>query len=315
MSAMHWGAGGVRVLVVASSLMVCTFVAHANGGGGLTRPEQHQLRYSLESTETPEPTPRRRVKPLGIDRGVSREASEFRSLLRREGITVVPSGDEKGELRREAIRQAAINAGIYAGFDWRYGNIRLELEERSNWLSAVYNFDQLLIDGVLLPPVIDTATNMKRRVNDTVAVSTGTQYVINQPGRIVVDTPTWRDFLMKEIAPAPPVPSAALPDSDEEEEIWRNAASQGWDIGVQHAAELFDAHINLLTTTYRGMVIARRLVSEGILSAPQVAEAQRGVVREGNRLSIDDRVVRVVAPSEFEDARYWQVITREAESR
>ncbi len=277
-----------------------------------TPAEGHVLRYQLSSPESPAAPADRQIAAFTSAPDGVRDAEGLLNLLKIEGIQIDPSLDEGVLIRRDAIREVGTNAGINAGLDWRYKQIREALEANATYLETVFNFSRLLIDGMVMPPVIDRAENLKRKVDDNTAAATGVQYVLAADARIVTEAPNWRDFLIKDFGVAPAIPRVALPKNKAEKEIWTEAVNEGWDIGIRHADDLFDAHLNLLTKTYRGMLTFSRLEAEGIVTMPQLARSDLGVVRDGRTLNINDRLYRITAPTEFGDEADWRVIPRDA---
>lgn len=292
------------------TLIALAAAALAMSAEASDRRSDYVYRYNLVAPESPVDNQVRQIKPhTAAD--TARSASELVELVEMENLELEPDPNASGNaVRLAAIRDTALTAGINRGLDWRSGQIRQMLEEQDTHLSRVYNFQRLLLSGMVMPPVIDSAEKLHRKVDENTATATGLQYVLAADARMVTEAPNWRDFLIKEFSPAPPIPAVALPKNKAEKRVWVEAVNAGWDIGIEHADALFDANLNLLTKTYRGMLTYMKLEAEGIVSMPQLSSAELGVVRDGRTLNIDDRIYRITAPAEFGAPDQWQVIPR-----
>lgn len=159
-----------------------------------------------------------------------------------------PLGEEETglplDIRRDAIKEAAISLGARGGLAWKSYDIRQELERRSRSLDKVFNFRQLLIaapSGLLIePPIISESINDMLIESDgqQAAVSDRMYNIINN-ARIVSTARTWRTYLERDWGEVIPPPDVLRPEDEEERALWTELVSKGWEEGVRQADEIF----------------------------------------------------------------------------
>ena len=92
-------------------------------------------------------------------------------------------------------------------------------------------------------------------------------------------------------------------------QVWNRFIREGWQNGIQQANAIFAANLNRLRRDYNGMVLYRKLLAQGMVSAPFVAKADLGVTGDSKEMRIDDRILRITAHSELQtDSSKWQPI-------
>lgn len=107
------------------------------------------------------------------------------------------------DIRKDAIREAALSYGARAGLSRRIFQIRQELEFRARYLDKVFDFSQLLIpapSGLLIePPIITSGDNAMiiEATGQQAAVSDRIYNIISN-ARIVSAPRTWRFYLYRE---------------------------------------------------------------------------------------------------------------------
>ena len=99
--------------------------------------------------------------------------------------------------------------------------------------------------------------------------------------------PTWREYLIASDYPPPAQPEGALlPQTAEEERLWTEAVSRGWEQGEQQAWLAFQARVGELHRAFLGRVRYLVLLERRMVTAPAVRVARRGVKRDANELLI-----------------------------
>lgn len=221
------------------------------------------------------------------------------------------------DIRREAIREAAISYGARGGLAWRTFDIRKELDERARYMDKVFDFNQLLIaapSGMLIePPIINESVNAMLIEGDGQQAAVSDRvYSIIMNARIVSSPRTWRTYLEREqsIIVEPP-PDILRPENEEERELWIELVSKGWEEGIKQADETFEEDLNLLVADFKGMVRYRTLLSQGMISPPSALQIDRGVTGDGTEMRVGDRAVQITAPPELvTGSDQWQPASR-----
>lgn len=208
------------------------------------------------------------------------------------------------DIRRDALKEAAISYGARAGLVWRTFYIRKEIEEKSSYLDKVFDFRQLLIaapSGLLIePPIISEQANAMLIEGDgqQAAVSDRVYNIVNN-AKIVSTARTWRTYLERDWGAVELPPDILRPENDEERAIWIELVTKGWEEGVRQADETFEEDLNLLMADFQGMVRYRNLLSQGMISQPYALQVDRGVTGGGNEMRIGDRAVQITGVPEL----------------
>ncbi|MCB1580911.1 MAG: type IV secretion system DotC family protein [Rhodospirillales bacterium] len=231
-----------------------------------------------------------------------------------------PLGEEETglplDIRRDAIKEAAISLGARGGLAWKSYDIRQELERRSRSLDKVFNFRQLLIaapSGLLIePPIISESINDMLIESDgqQAAVSDRMYNIINN-ARIVSTARTWRTYLERDWGEVIPPPDVLRPEDEEERALWTELVSKGWEEGVRQADEIFQDDLNMLTADFEGMIRYRTLLTQGMVSQPYALQVDRGITGDGNEMRIGDRAIQITGvPELMTGSNEWQPANR-----
>ena len=258
------------------------------------------------------------AKDSGIDApGLSKAAAE---LMDENGAAVLQGIMEKSELgesmksdvknvRKDALKQTAYTLGLQKAVKWRYGKIRALLADQAGRLNQIFEFKPLLMhDGRVLPPAITEATGGYRVESKKQASSVDVVYQIIRPARMVSNPPSWRDYLWQTYPSfsEKDVQAGVLPETDEERQMWKEAAVKGWEVGIQQAERLYRNNLNRLKRDYRGIVKFKTLAEQDIVSLPVLAEGRPGIEVQGKKLSIDRRIFRITQESTFQEESEWK---------
>jgi defect-in-organelle-trafficking protein DotC len=88
-----------------------------------------------------------------------------------------------------------------------------------------------------------------------------------------------------------------LPQDPEESELWRQASREGWDIGVEQAASIFQDALSRLNRDFQGMVLFQELHIQNMISAPYTETTELGVTGNQNTLRLNDKIIKITRPS------------------
>ena len=216
------------------------------------------------------------------------------------------------DIRRDALREAAISFGARGGLAWRTFAIQKELEESARYMDKVYDFRQLLVSapsGLLIePPIINEQVNAMLIEGDgqQAAVSDRVYNIMNN-ARIVSAPRTWRNYLERDWGAVEPPPDILRPKNAEERAMWVELVTKGWDEGVLQADETFEEDLNVLNADFQGMVRYRMLLAQGMISPPYALQVDRGVTGGGDEMRIGDRAVQITGvPELITGSDQWQ---------
>ncbi|WP_065627140.1 type IV secretory system conjugative DNA transfer family protein [Xanthomonas euvesicatoria] len=206
------------------------------------------------------------------------------------------------QLRLDALKSGALSYGTQAGFQRRTFEIAEITKAKSAQLDQVYNFQGLLLERNVVPPVLQESRDTLQASGDTALRLADRSYQVIKQARFTVKPPTWQEYLLRSVT----IKSEGLSDSvlaprnDAEEKFWKAQVQEGWKLGVQQADQVFAADLARLDRDYKGMVLYRHLLTRKMVSLPYVAESKLGVTGDANNMSINDRVLRITALPELD---------------
>lgn len=212
-------------------------------------------------------------------------------------------------IRLEGLKQTSRGLGAQAGLAWRSQQLNRVIENQKHKLDKIYNFNYLMLNNNVLPPVLDEGRNTLNLDNDQTIRISDRDYQIVYPPRFVTAPPNWRDYIWMNYK-KPEIPNnTLLPKNRKEAEVWNRYVKIGWNEGVEQADEIFETNVNRLTRDYVGMILYRKLLSQNMVSAPFVSQADLGVTGGGNSMRINDRVLRITSTSELKaNSKVWHPV-------
>ena len=190
-------------------------------------------------------------------------------------------------LRERAVRETALQVGSQAALARRTREQNAEVETLAPWLDEIYRFDQLLMEkGLVLPPIIIEARR-HAEVDGLKLAKIEQSYQLLDNAQVVSAPPAWRDYLIASGYEPPAKPEGALlPQNAEEERLWAEMIDRGWEQGVLQADLAFKARVGELHRAFLGRVRYLVLLERGLVTAPAVRVARRGVKQNPNELLI-----------------------------
>jgi defect-in-organelle-trafficking protein DotC len=223
-----------------------------------------------------------------------------------------PGGEAVNPIRYAGIRQAATTLGAQGGLAWEARNIDIALQGESVFLDQVFDFNLLLLNHNVLPPVLaQSDNNLNLDNDDTLRIATKT-YRIIRPARFVTAPPNWRDYLWMRFHKPRLTDRSLLPQTPAEAQVWNHFIKQGWLSGSQQAMNIFTDNLNRMKRDMLGIILYRKLLALHMVSAPFVAKAQLGVTGDATQLRINDEVLRITAQSQLQPnpQKWMPVITK-----
>ncbi len=229
------------------------------------------------------------------------------------------SEDVGFDLRREAIREAALSYGARGGFARRTFEIMELIEQQDAILDKVFNFRRLLIQapsGLLIePPIVQESADALLISHGGVEAAVADKiYNIDKDAKIVTAPRDWRQYLIldwavgEELAPPPKI---LWPKNEEEQAEWDMYVAKGWKEGYSQADASIEVNLNRLVADFTGMIRYRMLLAQGMISKPYALHEDRGVTGGRNVMRVGDRALRITGPSQFQvGSDQWQPADR-----
>lgn len=225
------------------------------------------------------------------------------------GDSAVISSDPLA-LRGQAIREAAATVGIQSGIRWRYQLISQSIEKMAHELDEIYNFQPLLIEEKMMPPIITEANSSFSLKEDGSATTSMTTFEIVQDAKLVAQQPSWRDYLIHHYEANNNINPLLKPKDDNEKASWAKGVADGWKEGVDIADRMSVDNINRLTRDYRGAIRFHTLAQQGVVSVPTLSSGDIGIHVNGKKLDINQRVFRISdQPTYNTNSKDWKIIS------
>lgn len=230
---------------------------------------------------------------------------------------LAPGGNRVNAIRYEGIQQAALSLGARGGLAWQARNINLALNAESIFLDQIFDFNQLLLNHNVLPPVLVESNDNLNLANSVTLRINAKTYRIIKAARFVTAPPNWREYLWMRFKRPTLTDRSLLPQTRAEAKVWNHYFRLGWINGCQQANNIFTVNLNRLKRDVIGIILYRKLYVQHMVSAPFVASAQLGITGNATQLRIDDQVMRITAQSQLQpNAKKWRpVITNQESSR
>lgn len=219
-------------------------------------------------------------------------------------------------LRRDAMREAALSYGARGGLARRSFEIMRDLEGHEKALDQVFDFNRLLVQapsGLMIePPVIGESQDALVIEDEGIEAAVADRvYNISKDAKIVTAGRNWRNYLVMSWEKVDPPPRILWPKSDEEKKAWQGWVREGWKEGYKQADEIFQVSLDRLVADFNGMVRYRMLLAQGMVSAPYALHEDRGVTGGGAEMRVGDRAIRITGPSQLQTgADQWMPADR-----
>lgn len=209
------------------------------------------------------------------------------------------------DIRGKAVREAAQAYGAQMGYARRSWEIMNRLQDRSGVLSQVFDFNRVVERapvgaGVVIPPVVSVGTRaFTVDAYGQEAAVADAYLTITRVGRIAAIAPTWRDYLVMNVAPPEQPAKSLLPANKNELALFNQETEIGWQEGVKQAEEELSDRISRLQRDYHGMLQYRQLVANGMMDRMVLANADFGVTANEREMRIGSRAVKITSEAEF----------------
>lgn len=220
-----------------------------------------------------------------------------------------------GKIREMALKETALSLGAQSGLAWRAKTIDEQLTKQARVLDTIYDFNSLVLEHNILPPVLLEGRNTLNLADaQSIRVSDRT-YKVAKQAHFITTPPTWRQYLwMDYIKPEYPN-TTLLPKTKLEKQLWCIYTERGWKKGIEQANIILEESISRIKEDFGGMIRYRKLLAMNMVSPPYVSHTDLGVTGDGSEIHIDDRVLRITAlPALNVNSNEWRAAVAKDEN-
>lgn len=205
------------------------------------------------------------------------------------------SKNQTGKIRQMALKETALSLGAQAGLAWRAKQIDEDLVKQSRNLDAIYDFNSLILEHNILPPVLLEGRNTLNLADtQTIRISDRT-YKVAKQARFITTPPNWRQYLWLDYQKPDYPHITLLPKTKAERTVWCIYTEKGWKNGVDQGNIILEENIARIKEDFAGMILYRKLLAMNMVSPPYVSNTDLGVTGDASEIHIDDRVLRITA--------------------
>lgn len=242
--------------------------------------------------------------------------STIKGLQQMGGTSLGLATKTVGGIRGTAIRETALSVGAQSGLANRSSQINQLLKQQSSKLDRAFNFQALMLKHSVLPPVLVDGRNTLHKSTSTTLRLSDRTYAIFRQARFATAPPNWREYLWMEYREPEFPHTSLLPKNNAERDIWNDAVKKGWFNGIKQADSIFSENLARVVQDFNGMILYRTLLAQGMVSPPYVAKTELGITGDGNRIDINDKILRIAAlPALQPHGRWRPAITKHDKSR
>lgn len=222
---------------------------------------------------------------------------------------------QSGKIRQMALKETALSLGAQAGLAWRAKVIDEQLTKQTRTLDTIYDFNSLVLQHNVLPPVLLEGRNSLNLADDQNIRVADRTYKVAKQAHFVTTPPTWRQYLWLDYV-KPEMPHVTmLPKTKIERKIWCMYTARGWKNGVDQANIILEENIARIKEDFVGMILYRKLLAMNMVSPPFVSHTDLGVTGDASEIRIDDKVLRITAlPALNVNSEQWRAAVAKDEN-
>lgn len=199
------------------------------------------------------------------------------------------------KIREAALKETALSVGAQSGLASRAKAIDDELVKETRNLDAIYDFNSLILENNVLPPVLLEGRNTLN-LDDTQTIRISDRvYKISKQAHFVTTPPGWRQYLWMDYQQPERPHVSLLPKNKEERELWSAYVAKGWENGINQANIILEESIARIKEDFTGMILYRKLLAMNMVTPPYVSHTDLGVTGDADEIHIDDKVLRITA--------------------
>lgn len=219
------------------------------------------------------------------------------------------------KIREMALKETALSLGAQAGLAWRAKGIDEALSKQTRNLDAIYDFNALVLEHNILPPVLlEGRTTLNLADAQSIRVSDRT-YKVAKQARFITTPPNWRQYLWLDYSKPDYPDLTLLPKTKAEKQLWCIYTEKGWKQGIEQANIILEENIGRIKEDFAGMILYRKLLAMNMVSPPYVSHLDLGVTGDESEMHIDDRVLRITAlPKLNTNSAQWRAALAKEEN-
>lgn len=199
------------------------------------------------------------------------------------------------KIRETALRETALSLGAQSGLAWHARIIDDQLTKQARNLDKVYDFNALILQHNILPPVLLEGRNTLNLADTQTIHISDRHFKVAKQARFVTTPPNWRQYLWMDYK-KPEYPNITLlPKTKKEKQLWCYYTEKGWQNGVEQASTILEESIARIKEDYAGMILYRKLLAMNMISPPYVSHTDLGVTGDASEMHIDDQILRITA--------------------
>ena len=199
------------------------------------------------------------------------------------------------KIREMALKETALSLSAQAGLASRAKIIDEDLTRQSRYLDSVFDFNSLVLEHNILPPVLIEGRNTLNQADEQTIRISDRVYKVSKQAHFITTPPNWRHYLWMDYK-EPDYPNISLlPKTKQERKLWAFYVARGWKNGIEQANVILEESVARIKEDFTGMVLYRKLLAMNMVSPPFVSHTDLGVTGDETEIHIDDRVLRITA--------------------
>lgn len=211
-----------------------------------------------------------------------------------------------GNVKMQAMHDYAKSVAIRAAMSSRFDGMEGIIAGHSRELDAIYNFEPLMIQQRVVPPVITEARDLYNQSGKLQIRLSKALFNIERQAYFSSTAPNWREYLKfpKEgnaYGKFAYVGGDMQPKNNAEGKIWADATAEGWELGSRQANVVLEQAMERLNRDYIGMIRFHTLVLEGKVTMPSVSSYNLYDSNNGSRLIVGEELLQIDILPTFKD--------------
>ncbi|MGV3740068.1 MAG: type IV secretion system DotC family protein [Gammaproteobacteria bacterium] len=199
------------------------------------------------------------------------------------------------KIREMALKETALSVGAQSGLAFRAKVIDDQLVKQTKYLDAIYDFNSLLLENNVLPPVLLEGRNTLNLADTQTIRISDRVYKVSKQAHFVTTPPNWRQYLWMDYRKPEAPHLSLLPKTKDEREIWVHYVTKGWQNGIEQANNILEENIARIKEDFTGMILYRKLLAMNMVTPPYVSHTDLGITGDEQEIHIDDKVLRITA--------------------
>jgi defect-in-organelle-trafficking protein DotC len=212
------------------------------------------------------------------------------------------------KIRFNAIYETALTYGAQAGLARRSYENQLKLDRQAKNLDVIYNFQALMVEGNVAPPVLSETDDVYDQSSDDMLRVIGKVFRIEQQARFAYVPPTWRSYMTGGYEFDDKLVTQVSPQSEQEKTLWAQGVEEGFRLGAEQADSILKRNFATLQRDFLGMALYHRMLDSGMVTKPFVASTRSGVTRAADgSMHVGEVFLRITANPDFvENTTDWK---------